>query len=179
MAAEFAIAAGLLEVASVGITLTRALHDLGTTAKEAGEQTDLLARNISHHCRALKNLGRQIKLDNPDHSAEALNVARELQQQSDIVLHQIKKLLPSPKDDRNGLSLKQRLIWSLRKSRVNHLVGQLEYLKSTVTLLLHVLSTVPKLRRYRYAFVKRCAVADMLTHGVDATGRNRLDYEKR
>jgi hypothetical protein len=151
MAAEFALAARLLKVASVGIILTRTLHDLGATAREAGEQTDHLAKSISHHCRALKNLGRQIKVDNPDHSAEALSVARELQEQSDAVLDKIKKLLPSPDYDRGGLSLKHRLLWSLRKSRVDHLVGQLEYLKITITLLLHVLATVPKLRNYRYA----------------------------
>lgn len=148
--AEFTVASGLLEAASVGFTLTKALHDLGTTARKAGEQTDFLSKNISHHCRALKSLSRQLKTENPDHSAEALDVARELQEQSNAVLAEIQKLIPSSKRMRDGLSLKQRLMWSLRRSRVKHLVGQLEYLKSTVTLLLHVLSTVPNLRKYRY-----------------------------
>jgi hypothetical protein len=160
--AEFKIAAGLLEVATVGITLTSTLHDLGTTAREAGEQTDILARNISHHCRALKNLGRRIKTENPDHSAEALELAKELQEQSTVVLREIKKLVPRPKRNDNGLSFKQRLIWALRKRRVAYLVGQLEYLKSTVTLLLHVLSTVPNLRRYRYAKIIYCTPSDFL-----------------
>jgi hypothetical protein len=37
------------------------------------------------------------------------------------------------------------------RSQVDHLVGRLGDLKSTVSLLLHVLTSVPKLRKYRYA----------------------------
>jgi hypothetical protein len=165
--AEFTISPGLLEVATLGITLAKTLHNLGTTAREAGEQTDYLSKNISHHCRTLKSLSRQLQIDNPDHSAEALDVARELQEQSNAVLAEIQKLLPSARRIRDGLSITQRLVWSLRKSRVKHLVGQLEYLKSTATLLLHVLSTVPNLRKYRYFLAQIIVDGGILTPCAD------------
>lgn len=78
--ADFAIAIGVLQVASAGISLTKTLYDFGTTASAAGEQTDFIAKNISLYCRIWKTLGRQLKVDNPDHSAEALDVAQELRE---------------------------------------------------------------------------------------------------
>jgi hypothetical protein len=42
-------------------------------------------------------------------------------------------------------------MWEFRKSPIDYLVGQLDYLKSTVSLLLHVLTSVPKLRKYSHA----------------------------
>jgi hypothetical protein len=84
-----------------------------------------------------------------DHTTEALEVAREIHEQSNSLFQKIWKLLPTTERDNCGLSLKQKILWGFRSNRVDYLVGQLEYLKSTVSLLLHVLSSVPKLRKYR------------------------------
>jgi hypothetical protein len=146
---ELAIATGIIQVAGAGIALTKALYNFGATISSAGEQTDFIGKNITLYCRVLKTLGQQLKVKQPDHTTEALDLAEELQEQSVCLFQKIQKLLPTPEGDRSGLSLKQRILWNFRRNRVDYLVGQLEYLKSTVNLLLNILSSVPKLRRHR------------------------------
>jgi hypothetical protein len=147
--AEFAIATGIVQVAGAGVALTKALCNFGATTSSAGEQTDFIGKNITLYCRVLKTLGQQLKVKEPDHTTEALEVAREIHEQSNSLFQKIWKLLPTTERDNCGLSLKQKILWGFRSNRVDYLVGQLEYLKSTVSLLLHVLSSVPKLRKYR------------------------------
>jgi hypothetical protein len=147
--AEFAIATGIVQVAGAGVALTKVLYNFGATASSAGEQTDFIGKNISLYCRVLKTLGQHLKARQPDHTEEALDVAYEIQEQTNNLFEKIRRLLPTSDRDGSGLTLKQKILWNFRKSRVDYLVGQLEYLKSTVNLLLHVLASVPKLRKYR------------------------------
>jgi hypothetical protein len=75
------------------------LYDFGSTASAAGEQTDFITRNISLYCRVLKTLSRRLKVNNPDHAAEALDVAQELQEQSKHLFNKFRELLPTAKGD--------------------------------------------------------------------------------
>lgn len=126
------------------------MYDFGSTASSAGEHTDFIGKNISLYCRVLKTLGHQLKSKNPIHSPEALGLAEELHDQSHSLFAKIRALLPTKCDRKDTLSLKQRLLWNFRKSRVDYLISQLEYLKSTVSLLLQILTSAEKLRVYRY-----------------------------
>ena len=134
--AEFAIATGIVQVAGAGIALMKALYNFGATTSSAGEQTDFIGKKITLYCRVLRTLGQQLKVKEPDHTAEALHVAREIHEQSKSLFQKIRKLLPAADRDGSGLSFKQKILWNFRRNRVDYLVGQLEYLKSTVSLLL-------------------------------------------
>jgi hypothetical protein len=76
-----------------------------------------------------------LRINNPDHPAETLDVAQALQEQSYHLFTKIRELLPWAEGDRDGFSFMQMLMWNFRKSPVDYLVEQLEYLMSTTDLL--------------------------------------------
>ena len=61
----------------------------------------------------------------PVHSEEALDLAWELQDQSEEVFEKIQNLLPKPKSS-NAVSFAQKIAWVFRKGRVEFLVESFE-----------------------------------------------------
>ena len=150
MAAEFGIAAGILQVAGAGVALSKKLYEFGTTAAAASDQTAFIAKNVGLFSRVLKHLSQEFRKVKPEFTEEALKLAWELHDQSFQIFDRIDALLPKS-NDRAGLSgFLEKLLWNFRKPRVDYLVAQLEYLKSTTSLLLQILSSTPKIRKWRY-----------------------------
>lgn len=138
---EFALAASILQVAGAGVKLSKTLYDFGSTASSAGEQTDFIARNVTLYSGVLQTLGQRLQDDASVHSTDALDLAKELQEQSDYVFERIRELLRGSTGNGETLSFMQKIKWAFRKGRVDYLVAQLEYLKSTVSLLVQILYT--------------------------------------
>ena len=147
--AEFALATGIISVAALGVKLAKELYEFSSDVASASEQLEFVARNVSLYCAVLKALGKHLHLNHSDQTQEAEDVALEVQHQSENVFQKIRQLLPNTRQ--NGrISGTQKLAWSFRKSKVDYLVSQLECLKSTMSLLLHILASTPKLRDYMY-----------------------------
>ena len=144
------IAASILGIASFGISLTRTLYDFGATAAAAKDQTDYVARNISLYSNVLGLLADTLDEDEPIHSKRALKLVHELYDQSYDLFDRVKRLLPDRKKITDQPSFIQKILWNFKKSKVECLVRELEYLKSTVDVLLHVLTLGKKLRSRRY-----------------------------
>jgi len=137
--AEFAIAAAILQVAGAGFKLSWTLYEFGSTVSSAQEHTDFIAQNVTLYSGVLKTLGQRLKDDEPVHSAEALDLAEELQDSSEEIFEKIHELLPKREKYSNSVSFMQRIAWVFKKSRVDFLVGQLDSLKATVSLLVTIL----------------------------------------
>src|SRR2546430_12420526 len=123
--AEIGIAASIIGIASAGIKLTTSLYEFGSTVSSAREQTDYLAKNVTLYAQFLELLGERLDDDKSVHSRKALALACELCDQSHALFDKIQDLLPDQRRCHN-----QPVAWNFRKSRVNLLVGELEYLKS-------------------------------------------------
>ena len=142
MAEAFAVAASVFQVAGAGVKLTKVLYEFAATISAANEEIEDIAKNVSLYASVLQSLSRRLKSDKAVHSVEGLKVAQELETSSHELFKKIKKLLPKGKWGHNhSLSKLEKVKWSFKKVRVAYFVGQLEYLKSTVSLLVQILFT--------------------------------------
>ena len=168
------IVASILGIASFGISLTRTLYDFGATAAAAKDQTDYVARNISFYSNVLGLLADTLDEEEPIHSKRALNLVNELYDQSHDLFDRVKRLLPDRKKITDQPSFIQKILWSFKRSKVECLVRELEYLKSTVDLLLHVLTLGKKLRSRRYpdSSIQGLAANSFVRRGTKAAKRS-------
>lgn len=140
------VAASLIGIATFGIKLTTTLYEFGANAASAREQTDRIARHLRLYSEVLEVLVDRIDDGEPIHSAKALRLVDEIYDQSYDLFDDIKDLIPRRGD---RMSFMRKLAWNFKKSRVALVVSEIEYLKSTVTLLVTVLFAGKKLRSSR------------------------------
>ena len=141
--AEVGLVASLLGIASFGIQLTTTLYKVGSTASCARDQTDYVARHITLYSDILELLAQKIDDDEPIHSRKALDLVGEIYDQSCDLFDKIEDLLP---DRADKLSFLEKIKWNFKKPKVDLLVTEIEYLKSTVNLLIGVLYAGKKIR---------------------------------
>ncbi|KAK5204388.1 hypothetical protein LTR41_009860 [Exophiala xenobiotica] len=139
-------AASLIAIATFGVKLTTTLYEFGANAASAREQTDRIARHLRLYSEVLEVLVDRIDDSEPIHSAKALNLVDEVYDQSYDLFDKIRDLIPN-KGDR--MTFLRKLAWNFKKSRVALVVSEIEYLKSTVTLLVTVLFAGKKIRSSR------------------------------
>jgi hypothetical protein len=140
------VVASLIGIATFGIKLTTTLYEFGANAASAREQTDRIARHLRLYSEVLEVLVDRIDDGEPIHSAKALSLVDEIYDQSYDLFDNIKDLIPK-KGDR--MSFMRKIAWNFKKSRVALVVSEIEYLKSTVTLLVTVLFAGKKIRSSR------------------------------
>ena len=142
------IAASIIGISSFGINLTLTLYEFGANTASAKQQTDYIAKHVKLYSTVLELLAERLEDDAPIISDAAMDLVEELYEQSEELFHGIRKLLP-PKDHNDDLSFLQKIMWNFKKSKVDLLVGELDYLKSTVELLVTVIFAGRKARSYR------------------------------
>ena len=94
----------------------------------------------------LELLAEKIDDDEPIHSRKALILISEIYDQSCDLFDKIEDLLPDRTDE---LSFIQKIKRNFKKLKVDLLVAEIEYLKSTVNLLVSVLYAGKKIRSYK------------------------------
>ena len=147
--AELGIAASLVGITTFGIKLTHHLYDFGSTAASAREQLDYVARHVTLYTKALDLLRERLDDDRPVHSRRALDVVQELYDQSYELFYKIRDLIPQRRRGED-LSFMKKIAWNFKKTKVELLVGEIEYLKSTVHLLVDVLYAGKTIRSYEW-----------------------------
>ncbi len=141
--AEVGVAASLIGIATFGIQLTTTLYNFGATASSAREHTDYIARHVALYADVLELLARRIDDDEPIHSHKALDLDDEIYDQSHELFENVRSLLP---DRADKISFMQKIKWNFKKTKVDLLVSEIEYMKTTVSLLVNILYAGKKLR---------------------------------
>lgn len=141
------IAASILSISAFGIGVTRALYEFGSTASGAKEHTDYIARHVTLYAGVLELLYDRINDEEPIVSGKAYKLVEELSGQSNDLFEKIRNLLPDRA--REDSPFLQKIKWNLKKSKVELLVAELDYLKSTVHLLVTVLFAGKRIRSSR------------------------------
>lgn len=152
MAEVVGLTASLIGIASLGVSLTRALYDFGTTASHAREEIDYISNNVSDYADVLELLVEQLEHDRPIHSKKAVRLAERLYDRSHQLFSRIRNLIPDRRRTRDHIGFLERISWNFKKTRVDHLVGELESLKRTVQLLVQVLCTARHFQAYKLVF---------------------------
>jgi hypothetical protein len=143
------IVASIIGISTFGVKLTLRLYEFGSTTSSAKQETDRIAKHVTLYSNVLEILAERLEADAPLISEAAIDLAEELYDQSDELFRRIKALLPR-KDAQDKMPFLQKVAWNFRKTKVDMLIGELQYLKSTVHLLVTVIFTGKRVRAYRY-----------------------------
>ncbi|OCT52557.1 hypothetical protein CLCR_10214 [Cladophialophora carrionii] len=147
--AEAAAVASIVGIASFGIQLTKTLYEFASTVSGARDEANYIARHVDLYANVLDILTERIDDDEPILTDAAFDLIDELRYQSHEIFTTIQNLLPVPKQGKDDISFLQKVKWNFAKSRVALLVGELDYLRSTVHLLVTVIFTGKKIRSHR------------------------------
>ena len=150
--AEIGIAASIVGISEFALVLSKNVYKFGCKALAAREQTERVARNLSHYAQVISLLGDRLDEDEPVHSEKGLELAVNLCNESSELLQKVEKLLPS-RDDDGDIPWTTRIAWAFKKSRIDALIGEIEYMKTTVNLLVQILYAGKKVRSYRSALL--------------------------
>lgn len=131
-------------VAGAGFRLSLVLNAVGTQVGDAGSEIQKIAKEISLFSLILKQVALNLGAPESVASQRALDAAQEITSQSETVFNEVKEMVQmSQKRDSDGhirfISIAQEVKWVFKKQRVQYLLGQLESLKLSLSLMLQIL----------------------------------------
>lgn len=113
-----------------------------------------IARAISEYAFTLKQLALTLESAKSIATQSAMETAKQIADQSQLVFDDIKEMadLNQKKDDHGHLqaiAVEQRVRWYFKTRRLNYLLGQLESLKLSLSIMLQVLQMGQSIIRTR------------------------------
>lgn len=131
-------------VAGAGFRLSLVLNAVGTQVGDAGSEIQKIAKEISLFSLILKQVALTLGAPESVASQRALDAAQEITSQSETVFNEVKEMVQmSQKRDSDGhirfISIAQEVKWVFKKQRVQYLLGQLESLKLSLSIMLQIL----------------------------------------
>lgn len=142
--AEIGIVASIIRVAGAGFRLSLVLNAVGTEISNAECDIHNIAKGISLFSLMLKQVGKTMEEGRTVASQSAIETATEIRDQSQVVFDEIKKMVDLAQGkDENGhirsITIAQRVKWCFKKQKVQYLLGQLESLKLSLSIMLQIL----------------------------------------
>ncbi len=131
-------------VAGAGFRLSLILNAVGAEIADTDVEIQAIARGISSYSLMLKQVGISIRATRALASQSAIDTVSQIAKQSQSVFDEVKSMVELvQKQDEKGhiqsISIAQRVTWCFKKQRVQYLLGQLECLKLSLSLMLQVL----------------------------------------
>lgn len=149
MAEAFGVAASAIQVADAGFNLYGALSRYVRSCADADKHAKRLADEVRITSWALQQLGdflqqdQDLQLCKPEVIAETENALDGCRSAFDEVRHVLKDFVPQPEG--SVMPSSQRLKWPFKKDKALLLLANFERLKTTLLLVLKVLSYASKL----------------------------------
>lgn len=138
------VIASIIGVAGAGFRLSLILNAVGSEISSADCDIHNIAKGISLFSLMLKQVGRAMEEGKTVASQNAVETATEIRDQSQVVFDEIKNMvdLAQGRDDHGHLqsiTIAQRIKWCFKKRKVQYLLGQLESLKLSLSIMLQIL----------------------------------------
>ena len=178
MAEPFSIATGALQVASAGVKLATTLYTYSETVWNADKRIKAIASDVSITANVLRELGDLLEKDQSEKlcSANAISTAdaalKGCKDAFDEVDEAIKGSLKPNGSGKKTLSVAARFAWPLKQNKMMTLGANLDRLKSTLLLMLNVLTYARKLSLTKYG-CKTTLAKRTLTSYQTSPGRKR------
>ncbi|KAL8735281.1 MAG: hypothetical protein Q9181_002856 [Wetmoreana brouardii] len=142
--ADFSIIATIIGIAGAGFRLSLVLNAVGVEMATADVEIQSIARAISEYAFTLKQLALTLESAKAIATQSAMETAKRIADQSQVVFDDIKDMteLDQKKDERGHLqsiAVAQRVKWCFKKQRLQYLLGQLNSLKLSLSLMSQVL----------------------------------------
>lgn len=144
LADSSSIVAAILRIAGAGFRLSLVLNAVGVEMATADVEIQNIARAISNYALTLKQLALTLESAKSIATQSAMETAKQIADQSQLIFNDIKEMadLDQHKDEHGHLqsiAINQRVKWCFKKQRLQYLLGQLESLKLSLSLMLQVL----------------------------------------
>lgn len=157
--AEVALAASVIQIASVGVKLSTTLYAFAETVSAAEKTLKHIADDVSLTSAVLKQLGRNLEWDNQRGIAShnAIKTAEEVMHECLEVFNDIEatleKAVKKAESGKYGMGKAAfaKLRWPLLQPKMELLRSNLERHKTTLILMLNVLTYAAKLKQYEIA----------------------------
>lgn len=138
------IIASIIGVAGAGFRLSLVLNAVGSEISNAECDIHSIAKGISLFSLMLKQVGKTMEEGRTVASQSAIETATEIRDQSQVVFDEIKNMvdLAQGRDEQGNLrsiTIAQRVKWCFKKRKVQYLLGQLESLKLSLSIMLQIL----------------------------------------
>ncbi|KAI4123509.1 MAG: hypothetical protein LQ338_005233 [Usnochroma carphineum] len=138
------IIASILGIAGAGFRLSLVLNAVGVEMATADIEIQNIARAISNYAFTLKQLALTLESAKSIATQSAMETAEQIADQSQMVFDDIKEMteLDQRKDEQGNLrsiAVNQRVKWCFKQQRLQYLLGQLESLKLSLSLMTQVL----------------------------------------
>lgn len=155
--AEIGLVGSIVGIPSAGIKLSITLYSFSETVSTAHSEIKNIARDVSLTSAVLEELGASLKQDDQAklYSGSALRTAKEVVKECEGVFNDINYVMGKAMDSTSKRGIKkgklaltaiERLRWPFLQPKMEMLRGNLERLKSTLLLMLNVLSYARDLR---------------------------------
>ena len=136
--------------AGAGFRLSLALNAVGTETAlrhemaSADIEIQVIAKKISDFSLMLKQVGKIVEESRTIASPAAIDTVTEIKDQSERDFDEIKSMIEmvQQRDEEGhfrGIEVAQRVTWSFKKRKMQYLLGQLEYLKDSLAIMLQTL----------------------------------------
>lgn len=154
------IIATIMGIARAGFRLSLILNAVGVEMATADVEIQNIARAISNYAFILKQLALTLESAKSIATQSAMETAKQIADQSQVVFDDIKDMteLDQRKDKQGNLrsiAVNQRVNWCFKQQRLQYLLGQLESLKLSLSIMLQVLQLGKLLVSIRYAGAAR------------------------
>ena len=149
------IIASIIQVAGTGFRLSLLLNGVASEIASADKDIRNVAKGISLFSMMLKQIGKTMEEGKAIASQQAIETATEIKDQSEKVFDEIKGMvhLDEAKDDYGNsrpITLAEKFKWCFRKNKVEYLLGQLESLKLSLSIMLQILQMGQTMAAARY-----------------------------
>lgn len=151
--AELGCIASIIGIAALGVKISKTLYTIGNTTTGAAHNINRIATNVTLFSSILKHVGKVLQDANSLHSPEAIETVEQIVRECESVFQEITKIIYSAKskgessrepiganDRRRRMSVVNRAKWYFEQPKVEHLLAQLEYLKTTLSVLIQTLN---------------------------------------
>lgn len=144
--------ASVIGVAAVGVKLSRTLYTIGGRAAGAKHNINRIATNITLFSSSLKHVGHVLGDSQSLHTPEAAETVQQIMDQCERLFEEIARMASGSRNPRDSHSLiaandskirmtiLNRIRWSFEQPKVEGLLAQLEYLKTTLCIVIQTLS---------------------------------------
>lgn len=144
------VAAPIVGLTAFGNHVVGNLYRFGCNVSAAWEQTARIGDRISDYVTILDVLEGLVDQDPSFMPIKAEDMIDRLCEQSYHLFVEITDLLPHRRDK---LKFKDKIAWNFRKAKVELMLGQIEYIKSNVLLLVMTTLLAKKIRSRRFVFI--------------------------
>ena len=131
----------MIGIAGAGFRLSLILNAIGGDIATADVEIQHIARRISEFSLMLKQVALTLESSKSIATRTAFDTANEIANQSRTVFEEIKGMaeMVQKTDEKGhirGIAVAQRVKWCFKKQRVQYLLGQLESLKLSLSVML-------------------------------------------